>query len=159
MAQQVYMAAELGAHLNTVRTDMVTLLDNFRLSLKELSILPNITVALDNHQAPGAPHPYATVGLQSVEFEYLSRTSTAYEVRLSMEVEVWLHFNRMDSQFDEREKWALVNSLINYLKNRSTISASFDQFLLKDVQGNTTFPFSQTQGAVLHLTVTKVATT
>lgn len=157
MPLQVYRATEMGEPLNTARLDMVGLLKDFKQDLLESNILPNITDAIDNHQATGLAQPYASVGITGAQFQYLSRSASAYEINLTIDLEVWLHFNKMDSQYDERAKWSLVQSLFNFLKNRATISARFDQFLLRDVTGTMNFMFTQTQGAVLRITVQKVA--
>ena len=149
----VYNSATSG-EFNEVREALADLLKAFRQELVEDSILPNLTDAFDNHMVMATAHPYATVGLENATLTYLSKAGTAFDLQADIQAQIWLHLAPGDGQFDERLKWALVQSLLNYLKNIGTV-AHIDQMWLTGVQGNAIF-ITGTQGTIIDLLVRKV---
>lgn len=160
MSNSVYLASTKLAHFAQARQDLVTLLTDFQEQMEADNIRPNVTGVFDNHLTRGTAMPYLSVGLTNVgEMDYLSRSGSIYEVRLPIELQIWLHTSPQDGQYDERLKWNLLNSLFNYLKDISTISSNFDAMFLRNIQGDVAFDITGTNGAIFNLTVIKVAVT
>lgn len=156
----VYLSATKGEHFATARQDLVTMLLDFREQMEADNVRPNITTVVDNHLEQGVPTPYLSVGITGVgDMEYYGRSGSLYELFMPIEMEIWLHVSQMDGQFDERIKWYLLNSLMNYMKDRATISSNFDGMFLRRISGELSFTATGTQGSVMQLTVQKVAST
>jgi len=156
----VYLSTTKLAHFAQARQDLVTLLTDFQEQMEVANVRPNITTVVDNHIQRGSPTPYISVGVTNVgEMDYVSRSGSIYEIRLPIEMQIWLHVSPLEGQYDERMKWNLLNSLFNYLKDVSTISTSFDAMFLRRITGDMAFDVSGTAGAIVDLTVYKVATT
>lgn len=145
---QVYKSGSIGEPFTAARTSMVATVEAFRDELERLSITPNITAAIDNHQTMGPAFPFATVGVSDVNFEYQSKTGSAFEVLAQITVDVQLHIAQRDGQYDERIKWALMQSLVNYMKNVSTTHTDIDALWIRSVSGDRTFALGTVGGSL-----------
>jgi len=145
---QVYKSGSIGDPFSVARTAMVTTLEAFKAELDQQNITPNITAAFDNHKALGSSFPYATVGLLASPFVYKSKAGTAFDVLSQMNVEIRIHIAPRDGQYDERIKWALLQSLVNYMKNVSTIHADINALWLRSVNGDRVFPLGTVGGSM-----------
>jgi len=152
----VYDSANKGEVFNVARTELVDLMLDFKEQLRAANVWPNITDCIDNHEPMGAQVPYATVGLSTVVPEYVGKGAT-FDVRLYINADIRLHIAPLDGQYDEREKWTLLNSLLNYLKNLGTLSSNVHAFYLGDIDGNATFERTGETGAIFNVRLEKIA--
>jgi len=153
-----YGAGTLGEFLPKARADLVTLLTSFKDTLNATGINPNINDVFD-YYADVAAHPYITVELLEPTIEYLSRSTASYHIRVDVPAQVVVHFGPLDGKYQTQQRWTLLQSLLNFLKDYSTPGSNVDAMYLQRIQEDVMVPKTGFHVAIITMNLLKVLAT
>jgi len=138
--------------LDTARDKLVARLETLK-TIMASGYTPTFDHVYSRHKVPDMALNALSVGLDNVEQENFSNSTSGASVQFSVQFSLRVHTGYIDELIDDQEVGRLVNSVVNHLRSKVNLEDGFRIFDISEVDIGTTFEDSESRGGQMIVTI------